>query len=224
MGVDLLLFLCVIGAFTALTLSGEAMHQEIVNTSQISLDPSNLPYYAIRTLIRVAIALVISILFSVIYASLAAKSSHAESVLIPLLDILQSVPILGYLSFTVVFFLGLFPGNIMGAELAAIFAIFTSQVWNITFSFYQSLKAIPIELLEVGEILKMSKWQKFWVIELPYSIPGLVWNSVLSISGSWFFVVASEAISIGDTKISLEGIGAYIALAIQGKDLHAIAY
>ncbi len=134
-------------------------------------------------------------------------------VLIPVLDMLQSVPILGFLSFTVTFFLGLFPGNTLGAELAAIFAIFTSQAWNMAFSFYQSLRTVPRDLDEVARGFRLTGWQKFWQLEAPFAMPGLIWNTMMSMSGGWFFVVASEAITVGDTTITLPGVGSYIAKA-----------
>ncbi len=158
-------------------------------------------------------ALRLSFLFTFTYATLAAKSRRAEMVLIPILDILQSVPILGFLSFTVTFFLGLFPGNVLGAECAAIFAIFTSQAWNMAFSFYQSLRTVPRDLDEVARGFRLTGWQKFWQLEAPFAVPGLIWNTMMSMSGGWFFVVASEAITVGDTTITLPGVGSYIAEA-----------
>ncbi|HEX7385878.1 MAG TPA: ABC transporter permease subunit [Castellaniella sp.] len=190
----------------------------------VSLDPHNLPEYALRTTLRMLAAMVASLLFTFVYGSLAAKNRRAERILIPLLDILQSVPILGFISFTVVGFMALFPGQVMGAELAAIFAIFTSQAWNMTFSFYQSLKTVPADLLEASQSFRLSRWQQFWRLEVPFSMPGLVWNTMMSMSGGWFFVVASEAISVGNTTIVLPGIGSYVALAIEHQDLHAIAW
>jgi NitT/TauT family transport system permease protein len=124
-------------------------------------------------------------------------------VLIPLLDVLQSVPILGYLSFTVVFFVSLFPDNALGPELAAIFAIFTSQAWNMAFSFYQSLRTIPNDLDEADRSFRASGWQRFWRLDVPFAMPGLIWNMMMSMSGGWFFVVASEAISVGNVQITL---------------------
>jgi NitT/TauT family transport system permease protein len=179
----------------------------------ISLDYGVLPYYALRTALRMFAALAASFVFTFIYATLAAKSRRLEMALIPILDILQSVPILGFLSFTVTFFLGLFPGNVMGAELAAIFAIFTSQAWNMTFSLYQSLRTVPSDLDEVARGLRLTGWQKFWQLEAPFAVPGLLWNTMMSMSGGWFFVVASEAITVGDTTITLPGVGSYIAAA-----------
>ena len=158
-------------------------------------------------------ALFFSFIFTFTYATLAAKSRRAEMVLIPVLDILQSVPILGFLSFTVTFFLGLFPGNMLGAECAAIFAIFTSQAWNMAFSFYQSLRTVPRDLDEVARGFRLTGWQRFWQLEAPFAMPGLIWNTMMSMSGGWFFVVASEAITVGDTTITLPGVGSYIAKA-----------
>ena len=163
-------------------------------------------------------AIAASLIFTFTYATLAAKSRRAEMVLIPLLDILQSVPILGFLSFTVTFFLGLFPGNMLGAECAAIFAIFTSQAWNMAFSFYQSLRTVPRDLDEVARGFRLTGWQKFWQLETPFAMPGLIWNTMMSMSGGWFFVVASEAITVGDTTITLPGVGSYIAMANDAGD------
>jgi len=190
----------------------------------VSLDPVNLPEYALRTTLRMLAAMAASLLFTVTYGALAAKSRRAELVLVPLLDILQSVPVLGYISFTVVFFMSLFPGRVAGAEAAAIFAIFTSQAWNMTFSFYQSLRTVPRDLTEATYSFRFSAWQRFWRLEVPFAMPGLVWNMMMSMSGGWFFVVASEAITVGDKTITLPGIGAYLAQATAEKDLGAIGW
>ncbi|HHS7810566.1 TPA: ABC transporter permease [Pseudomonas putida] len=190
----------------------------------ISLDPGNLPEYAMRTTLRMLAAMVAALVFTLLYGTLAAKSRRAEKLLVPVLDILQSVPVLGYISFTVTFFLLLFPGRVLGAEFAAIFAIFTSQAWNMTFSFYQSLRMLPRDLVEVSTNLQLSGWQSFWKLDVPFAMPGLVWNMMMSMSGGWFFVVASEAITVGDQTITLPGIGSYLAMAIAQKDLHAVGY
>ena len=192
--------------------------------SNISLDPANLPVYAVRTTLRMFAALFFSLLFTLTYATWAAKSRRAGLILIPLLDILQSVPILGFLTFTVVFFLGLFPGQVLGAELAAIFAIFTSQAWNMAFSFYQSLKTLPHDLDEASRSFRLSSWQRFWRLEVPFAMPGLVWNTMMSMSGGWFFVVASEAITVGDTTFKLPGIGSYVAMALDQRSIPAVIY
>jgi NitT/TauT family transport system permease protein len=183
----------------------------IAQQPEISLSPAALPYYVLRTVRRMLAALVLSLIFTFTYATLAGRSCRAEMVLIPLLDVLQSVPILGYLSFTVVFFISLFPGNLLGPELAAIFAIFTGQAWNMAFSFYQALRTIPSDLDEASCSFRSSAWQRFWRLEVPFAMPGLVWNMMMSMSGGWFFVVASEAISVGDIQIALPGVGSYVA-------------
>ncbi|MBV8664545.1 MAG: ABC transporter permease subunit, partial [Hyphomicrobiales bacterium] len=193
------------------------------NEPAVSLDYWQLPYYALRTALRMFAALAASFLFTFTYATLAAKSRRAEMVLIPVLDILQSVPILGFLSFTVTFFLGLFPGNVLGAECAAIFAVFTSQAWNMAFSFYQSLRTVPRDLDEVSRGFRLTGWQKFWQLEAPFAVPGLIWNTMMSMSGGWFFVVAAEAITVGDTTITLPGVGSYIAAANNAGRWDAIA-
>jgi NitT/TauT family transport system permease protein len=190
----------------------------------LSLAPENLPDYAARTTLRMLAALVLSLVFTFTYATFAAKSRRAEVLLVPLLDILQSVPILGFISVTVVFFMSLAPGRVLGAEFAAIFAIFTSQAWNMAFSFYQSLRTVPVELVEASRTFRLSPWMQFWRVEAPFAMPQLIWNMMVSMSGSWFFVVASEAISVGNTTVTLPGIGSYIALAIEQKNLEAVAW
>jgi NitT/TauT family transport system permease protein len=191
---------------------------------EISLSPAVLPNYALRTTMRMLAALVASLLFTFTYGTLAAKSRRAEIVLIPLLDVLQSVPVLGYLSFTAVFFVSLSPNRALGVELAAIFAIFTSQAWNMAFSFFQSLRTIPYDLDEASRGFRFSGWQRFWRLEVPFAMPGLVWNTMMSMSGGWFFVVASEAIAVGDLHIALPGIGSYVARAIEARDLGAVGW
>ncbi|AWU99524.1 sulfonate ABC transporter permease [Burkholderia sp. JP2-270] len=196
----------------------------VLQTQKISLDPSNLPEYALRTTLRMLAAMVAALVFTLAYGTLAAKSRRAGMVLIPILDILQSVPVLGFISFTVTFFLALFPSRVLGAELAAIFAIFTSQAWNMTFSFYQSLRTVPRDLDEVSRGFHLTSWQRFWKLEVPFSMPGLIWNMMMSMSGGWFFVVASEAITVGNQTITLPGIGAYLAQAISEKNFGAIGW
>ena len=197
---------------------------ETPDASGLSLDPMNLPEYAVRTTLRMFAALGCSLLFTLTYATWAAKSRRASLILIPVLDILQSVPILGFLTFLVPFFLGLFPGQVMGAELAAIFAIFTSQAWNMAFSLYQSLTTVPADLTEASRSLQLSAWQRFWRLEVPFAMPGLVWNTMMSMSGGWFFVVAAEAISVGDTTWKLPGIGSYVALAMDARDIGGVLW
>ncbi len=190
----------------------------------VSLDPARLPEYALRTTLRMFLGLGLSLIFTFVFATLAAKSKKAEMVIVPALDILQSVPVLGFLTFTYAFFLSLFPGSQLGAECAAVFLIFTAQAWNMAFSFYQSLRTIPGDLDEVSRQFNLSPWRRFIRLELPFATPALVWNMMMSMSGAWFFVVASEAFSVGKTTITLPGIGSYIAVAEGQQDLKAVGY
>jgi NitT/TauT family transport system permease protein len=223
---DLIALPMVLGALALVAWGGMAMtaHYHIGDALPVSLDPWGLPEYALRTVLRMACALVASLIFSLVYAAVAAKSRQAEKILIPILDILQSVPILGFLSITVTGFIALFPGRLLGVECAAIFAIFTSQAWNMTFSVYQSLRTVPTELIEAARMYHLSPWKRFWRLEVPHAIPSLVWNMMMSVSGGWFFVVASEAITVAGQTIMLPGVGSYIATAINHRDLAAIGY
>jgi NitT/TauT family transport system permease protein len=221
---DLVALLLVFGLFVLASFGAREMAAPLSapQTANLTLDYWELPYYGLRTTLRMFAAMTASLVFTFLYATLAAKSRHAEMALVPLLDVLQSVPILGFLSFTVTFFLSLFPGSTLGAECAAIFAIFTSQAWNMAFSFYQSLRTVPRDLEEVAASFKLSAWQKFWQLETPFAMPGLIWNAMMSMSGGWFFVVASEAISVGDVTVKLPGIGSYLALAIENRRIDCV--
>jgi NitT/TauT family transport system permease protein len=194
-----------------------------LQATPISLEPSALVGYSARTALRMVLAMVASLVFTFSYATLAAKSRRAEVILVPLLDFLQSVPILGF-SFTILFFLQLTPGRVAGAELAAIFLIFTSQAWNMAFSFYHSLRSIPDEMVDAARNFQLSPWMRFWRLEVPFAMPALIWNMMMSMSGGWFFLVFSEAITVGHTTVSLPGVGSYIALAIEQRNLAAIGW
>lgn len=190
----------------------------------IDLSPWELPYYAARSLLRMFIAYVLALLFSLVYGYIAAKNKIAEQIMVPILDILQSIPVLCFLSATIIAFIAAFPGRLLGVECAAIFAIFTGQAWNITFSFYNSLKTIPKDLCEASSVLRLNWWQRFLKLELPFSMIGLVWNSMMSFGGAWFFLAASEAISVLNENILLPGVGSYLATAIDGGNIPAITY
>jgi NitT/TauT family transport system permease protein len=190
----------------------------------VTLEPQNLPYYAGRSTLRMFIALFFSTVFTLLYGYVAAHNRRAEKILIPLLDILQSVPILGFLSITVTGFIALFPGSLLGLEAASIFAIFTSQAWNMTFSFYQSLRTVPKELEEAATLYQLSGWQRFVKLEVPSAMIGLVWNAMMSFGGGWFFVAASEAISVLNRQYTLPGIGSYVAEAVSKQDLPALGW
>jgi NitT/TauT family transport system permease protein len=188
----------------------------------VSTSAARLPYDAVRSLIRMFVALAFSYAFTLIYAYSAARSRRAEKVLIPILDILQSVPVLGFLTITVTLFVGLVPGSELGLEAAAIFAIFTAQAWNMTFSFYASLKSLPRELDELSRSMRLTRWQRFWKIEVPNGAIGLVWNGMMSFGGAWFFLAASEAITLHNHMYSLPGIGSFVGAAIANGDLGAV--
>jgi NitT/TauT family transport system permease protein len=223
---DVLAFIVVIGliAFLGETSRGLFAPLSQLDATPLSLDPTHLPEYAARTTFRMIAGLFLSLVFTLTYATWAAKSERAGKILVPILDILQSVPILGFISVTAVFFLSLAPGRVLGAEFVAIFAIFTSQAWNMAFSFYQSLRTIPVELTEAAESFRLSPWMRFWQLEVPFGMPALIWNMMMSMSGGWFFVVASEAVVVGHTTFALPGVGSYIALAIAQKNLIAIGW
>jgi NitT/TauT family transport system permease protein len=225
-GWDAAAFAIVICLFAMIATAGQQMMVPLtaLDVSPVTLDPWQLPEYALRTTVRMLAALLVSLIFTFIYATTAAKSRRAELILIPILDILQSVPILGFISLTIVAFMALAPGRVLGAEFAAIFAIFTSQAWNMTFSLYQSLRTVPADLDEASRSFRFSGWLRFWKVEVPFAMPGLIWNMMMSMSGGWFFVVAAEAITVGNTTISLPGVGSYIALAIERRDLHAVGW
>src|SRR5258706_14212074 len=200
---DCVIFVLVASALVLLAQGVHQMGQPLarLGLAPVTLDPPNPPEYALRTTLRMFAAICASLVFTFVVATLAAKSRKAELVIVPALDILQSVPVLGFLTFTVVFFMGLFPGSQLGAECAAIFAIFTSQAWNMAFSFYQSLRTVPRDLDEASRSFGLSSWQRFWRLEAPFAAPGLVWNTMMSLSGGWFFFFASQASTVGKTTV-----------------------
>lgn len=183
--------------------------------SSVPTDPWRLPYYAVRSLLRMFAALAASTVFTFIYATAAARSRRAEKVLIPILDVLQSVPVLGFLSVTLSMWLTLFPHSELGVECASVFAIFTSQAWNMTFAFYQALVSQPRDLDEAARLLRLTRWQRFWHLDVPSGIIPLVWNGMMSFGGGWFFLIASEVISVNNRVYALPGIGSYVAAASQ---------
>ena len=224
-GWDLLAFVLVFAFFIYAAQAARGLTGSLarLEATPISLAPSALVGYSARTALRMLIAMSASLVFTFTYATLAAKSRRAEVLLVPLLDFLQSVPILSF-SITLLFFLQLTPGRVAGAEMAAIFLIFTSQAWNMAFSFYHSLRSIPDELIEAARNFRLSPWMRFWRLEVPFAMPALIWNMMLSMSGGWFFLTVSEAINVGHTTVTLPGVGSYIALAIEQKDLAAIGW
>ncbi len=222
-----LIALALIGAIAALVVHGaQQMNLPLaaLHTAPVVLDPARLPEYALRSTLRMFAAILLSLIFTFGVATLAAKSRRAALVIIPMLDIAQSIPIMTFLAFTLTFFVGLFPTSQLGVECAAIFLVFTSQAWNMAFSFYQSLRTVPTDLAEVSHQFRLSAWQRFRKLELPFATPALVWNTMMSMSGGWFFVVASEAFTVGNTQVMLPGIGSWLAVAIERQDLGAVAW
>ncbi|MEV7602520.1 ABC transporter permease subunit [Kitasatospora sp. NPDC089797] len=203
---------------------GTTVRFSTARDATVDTDPARLPYDAARSLLRMFAALVVSVLFTFGYAYAAARSRRLERVLIPALDILQSVPVLAFLTVAVTGFLALFPGSMLGLECAAVFAIFTSQAWNMTFGFYHSLVSLPRELDELSRSFRFSRWTRFWKVELPSGMIGLVWNGMLSFGGGWFFLVASEAISVDNQRYALPGVGSYAGAAIAAGDLGRVGW
>jgi len=224
--VDLLVLTSILGAiWIALLLGGDMRARfDELHPPELSLDPSLLPYYASRTILRMFLAFVFSLLFTVVFGYIAAKSPAARRVMLPALDVLQSVPILGFLSITVTGFIGLFPGSLLGVECASIFAIFTSQAWNMTFGFYHSMITVPTELQEAASVYQMSRWQRLTKVELPFSAIGLTWNSMMAFGGGWFFVAQSEAITVLNKNIKLPGLGSYMATAVEQGNMRCALY
>ncbi len=189
------------------------------SSERISTNLSDLPYYAARSLTRMFIALALSTAFTFVYGTAAARLKRAQKVLVPILDILQSIPILVFLPVALTIFINLFPNSLLGLEAASIFVIFTSQAWNMTFSFYHSLITQPVELDEAARMYRLTKWQRFWKLDVPSSMIGLVWNAMMSMGGGWFFLTASEAVTVfihgKGTPIDLPGIGSFMGAAVQ---------
>jgi NitT/TauT family transport system permease protein len=183
-----------------------------------------LPEYTAQTLLRMAAAYFLSLLFTLVYAYSAYRFPLAAKILIPLLDILQSIPVLSFLPGVVLALVTLFPGQTIGVELASIILIFTGMTWNMTFSFYQSLSAIPRELKEAAQVYRLNAWQRFWTLELPAGAIGLVWNSVMSVAGGWFFLIAIESFTLGDKNFNLPGLGSYLGKAANEGNFGAICW
>ena len=219
----------IIGVFallrTVVTLGGDMRAQfDELHPPTLSLDIALIPYYTARTVLRMFIAFAASLLFTVVWGYVAAKNPRARLVMLPLIDILQSVPVLGFLSITVTGFIALFPGSLLGVECASIFAIFTAQAWNMTFGFYHSMVTVPAELQEAATAYQLNRWQRFVKVEFPASSIGLIWNSMMSFGGGWFFVAQSEAITVLNKNIKLPGLGSYMATAAENGDTRAAVY
>ncbi|MDX2256164.1 MAG: ABC transporter permease subunit [Pseudanabaenaceae cyanobacterium bins.39] len=219
---DILLPLAIIGLIFAVVQTASKFTGTYDNSYRISLALNFLPSYALQTLVRMLAAYTISLIFSLSYAYIAYSSTLWAKVLIPLLDILQSIPVLSFLPAVVLALVGLFPGQRLGVEIASILLIFTGMTWNMTFSFYQSLINIPKELIEASQVYRLSAWQRFWTVELPSGVVGLVWNSVMSVAGGWFFLMQTESFTLSSRDFTLPGLGSFLRAAAEAGDNFAI--
>ncbi|MBO0910821.1 MAG: ABC transporter permease subunit [Acidobacteria bacterium] len=196
----------------------------IAPQSEISLNPAALPKYALFSVLRIAAAYFLSLVFTLIYGYVAAYNRRAERLMVPLLDTLQSIPVLSFLPPVMISMVALFPSRELGVELGSVLLIFTGQVWNMTFSFYSSLKSIPGEMREAAIAYRLNWWQRFWQLELPYGAIGLIWNSMMSVAGGWFFLMACEMFVLGSRDFRLPGLGSYLQTAANAGDKGAIAW
>jgi NitT/TauT family transport system permease protein len=220
-----LLILSLIGAFIYGLMSlGAEWRSDYHPVTEIDLSLEALPRYALFSAMRGLVAYCISLVFTLVVGYAAAKSKKAERIILPLLDIGQSIPVLGFLPGLVLGLIALFPDTNLGLELAAIIMIFTGQVWNMTFAFYSSLKSMPADYTEAARIMGLSWKQKFWRLELPFSATNLAWNSLISVAGGWFFLSVCEAFTLGNTEFLLPGVGAYMSVAIDRGDSRAMIY
>ncbi|HBA7544042.1 TPA: ABC transporter permease subunit [Escherichia coli] len=189
----------------------------------LSPDYYALPYYTLRTTMRLIIGLFYSMIFSIVFAVLAAKYAPMRRIILPFVNFMESVPLVGFLTFTTAFFLGLYPHSVMGLEGLAIFAVFTAQAWNMMLTLYQTLRVVPNELTEAADVFRYNPWQKFWRLGFIYSFPGLLWNTMVSQSAAWFALIASEMLTVGNSSANLPGVGSYIGIALQNGNLSGVA-
>ena len=222
--IDIAVFVAVFAVVFGVYSIGRSWLGPVKAEAEISQSPKILPLYAMYSLVRILVAYAISLVFALAYGYAAAKSRRAEIVLIPLLDILQSIPVLSFLPGVMLAMVALFPRRQLGVELGSIILIFTGQVWNIAFSFYSSLKTIPRDLREAAIIYRFSRWQRFMELDLPFSTIGLVWNSMMSVAGGWFFLMACEMFVLGDKDFRLPGLGSYLQTAASSGNTHAMLW
>ena len=222
--IDIAVFFAVFGVIFAVYSIGRSWLGPVKVEAEISQDPRSLWAYALYSLVRILIAYAISLVFALAYGYAAAKSKRAEIVLIPLLDILQSIPVLSFLPGVMLAMVALFPNRQLGVELGSIILIFTGQVWNIAFSFYSSLKTIPRDLREAAIIYRFGRWQRFMQLDLPFSTIGLVWNSMMSVAGGWFFLMACEMFVLGDKDFRLPGLGSFLQTAASNGNTRAMLW
>ena len=222
--IDVAIFIFIFAAVYGLYAVGRTWLGPVQPRVTISQNPRILPLYAFYSLVRIGIAYALSLIFALGYGYLAARSRRAEVILVPLLDILQSIPVLSFLPGVMLAMVALFPHSQLGVELGSVLLIFTGQVWNIAFSFYSSLKGIPRELHEAAVIYRFSPWQRFVELDLPFSTIGLVWNSMMSVAGGWFFLMACEMFVLGPRDFRLPGLGSFLQTAAGNGDTRAILW
>lgn len=212
------------GLFYSLITFARYWSSPVTSQTRISLQLAALPKYALFSVLRIAVAYCFSLAFSIVYGYLAACKGKAERFMVPLLDTLQSIPVLSFLPPVMISMVALFPSRQLGVELGSVLLIFTGQVWNMTFSFYSSLKTIPSDMREAAMAYRLSWWQRFWQLELPYSAIGLIWNSMMSVAGGWFFLMACEMFVLGSRDFRLPGLGSYLQTAANAGDTKAIGW
>jgi NitT/TauT family transport system permease protein len=222
--IDITVFLFVLAGIYGVYAIGHTWLGPVPAQAEISQSPRALPLYALYSVVRIGVAYALSLAFALAYGYLAARSRRAEIVLVPLLDILQSIPVLSFLPGVMLAMVALFPRSQLGIELGSIILIFTGQVWNIAFSFYSSLKGIPRELREAAIIYRFGRWQRFVELDLPYSTIGLVWNSMMSVAGGWFFLMACEMFVLGNRDFRLPGLGSFLQTAASHGNTRAILW
>ncbi len=213
---------CGLAIFFTIVHMGFYWMQSPIPVIPISHSIRALPAYAAYSVVRIAIAYLLSLVFAISYGYLAASNPRVESWMIAALDILQSIPVLSFLPPVVLAMVALIPGHQLGIELGVILLIFTGQVWNLAFSFYSSLKTIPREMLEAARVFRYSRWQRFWQLEMPYATIGLIWNSIVSVAGGWFALIACEMFTMGDRSFQLPGLGSYLQTAASSGDVRAL--
>lgn len=222
--IDLAIFGAMIALIYGVTAAALSWLKPVGEHVEISLAPRTLPAYAGYSLLRLAVAYLLSLLFALAYGYIAAYHARAERIMIPLLDVLQSIPVLSFLPGVMLAMVALFPTRQLGVELGSIILIFTGQVWNLAFSFYSSLKSIPRELREAATVYRFNRWQRLVELELPYAAIGLIWNSMMSVAGGWFFLMACEMFVLGGRDFRLPGLGAYLQTAADAGDTRAILW
>lgn len=223
---DVIVLIIIAASATLFVYGWQGMHAAFDGHAlpALSLDYTALPYYTLRTTMRLIIGLFYSLLFSIVFAVLAANYAPMRRVILPFVNFMESVPLVGFLTFTTAFFLGLYPHSVMGLEGLAIFAVFTGQAWNMMLTLYQTLRIVPGELTEATQVFHYNSWQRFWRLGFIYSVPGLLWNTMVSQSAAWFALVASEMLTIGDNSVNLPGVGAYIGVALSEGKLSGVLF